>query len=155
MLSGATLSGRFTAGTLEAAPCKDCKDSSGATENKDEPAPKSSDESAGGDGPAKKAAPATTLKEDRYTLGRVQKMQGDLWLIEARIQYGDHDVTVPLVLKVKWAGDTPVITLTDFTVPGLGTFTARVLFYRGQYAGTWSHGNHGGELFGKVLPAKH
>lgn len=94
------------------------------------------------------------LKEEKYTLVKVSKLQGDLWLFQSRIQYGDHDVTVPLPLQVKWAGDTPVITLTDMTIPGLGTYTARVLFYRGEYAGTWSGGSHGGQLFGKIVKEK-
>jgi len=101
----------------------------------------------------------TTGKEDKgltrekYTLGKVKKLKDDTWLFETRIQYGDHDVTLPLALQVKWADDTPVITLTDVLVPGFGKFTARVLIYRGQYAGTWSGGDHGGHLFGKVLKA--
>ncbi len=121
-MSGATLAGRFTMGSLKP------------------------------DAEAK--SPQRPLKEDRYTLGKVEKLKGDTWLIETRIQYGDHDLTVPLMLQVKWAGDTPVITLTDLTIPGLGTFTSRVLVYRGQYAGTWQHGDRGGELFGKIEPAK-
>jgi hypothetical protein len=36
------------------------------------------------------------------------------------------------------------------SIPGLGTYTARVLIYRGQYAGTWSGGDHGGELWGRI-----
>lgn len=101
----------------------------------------------------------TTGKEDKgltrekYTLGKVKKLKDDTWLFETRIQYGDHDVTLPLALQVKWADDTPVITLTDVLVPGFGKFTARVLIYRGQYAGTWSGGDHGGHLFGKVIKA--
>ncbi len=55
-----------------------------------------------------------------------------------------------LPLTVKWAGDTPVITLTDMMVPGLGTYTARVLFHRGRYAGTWSASDHGGEMWGRI-----
>lgn len=96
------------------------------------------------------------LSEDRYTLGKVEKVPDtdDLWRFEARIQYGDNDVTVPLILAVKWAGDTPVISLTDYLVPGMGRFTARVLFYDGEYAGTWSGANHGGQMFGKVVAAK-
>ena len=90
-------------------------------------------------------------KEERYTITKVTKMQGDFWLFNARIQYGDRDVTLPLPLEVKWAGDTPVITLTDFSFPGLGeAFSARVLFYRGEYAGTWSHGKVGGQMFGRL-----
>ena len=94
------------------------------------------------------------LKEERYTLGTVAKLKNGLWSFETRIQYGDHDVKVPLALHVHWAGETPMITLTDVAIPGLGTFTTRVLVYRGQYAGTWSGSDHGGHLFGKVLKAK-
>jgi len=92
--------------------------------------------------------------EDRYTLTKVQKLYGDNWLFVARIQYGEHDVSVPIMLPVKWAGDTPVITVTDAKIPGLGTYTARVMFYRGEYAGTWSGGNHGGHLWGKIERGK-
>ncbi|MGC3970092.1 MAG: hypothetical protein QM775_23025 [Pirellulales bacterium] len=93
------------------------------------------------------------LKEEKYTIASVKKLEGndDLWLFQVRIQYGDHDLTLPLTLQVKWAGDTPVITLTDMLVPGLGKFTLRVVVYRGQYAGTWDGGgDHGGHLFGKI-----
>ncbi|MCL4199339.1 MAG: PQQ-binding-like beta-propeller repeat protein [Phycisphaerales bacterium] len=96
------------------------------------------------------------LSKDRYTLGKVEKLpdSDDLWRFEARIQYGDNDVTVPLILAVKWAGDTPVITLTDYLVPGMGRFTARVLVFRGEYAGTWSGGDHGGQMFGRIERAE-
>jgi hypothetical protein len=88
--------------------------------------------------------------EDRYKIAKVTKLEGDTWRFDAQIIYGNHDVTLPLPLTVKWAGDTPVITLTDLTIPGLGTYTARVLFYRGQYAGTWSASDHGGEMWGRI-----
>ena len=93
------------------------------------------------------------LKEDRYTLGKVFKLKNGLWQIEARIQYGEHDVKVPLALTVKWAGDTPLIMVTDMPIPGLGSYTARVMFFRGQYAGTWSGRDHGGQMFGKIVKA--
>ncbi|MBI3462109.1 MAG: hypothetical protein HY000_03480 [Planctomycetes bacterium] len=90
-------------------------------------------------------------KSEKYTIEKVSKLQNDYWLFQARIQYGDRDVTLPLPLQVKWAGDTPVITLTDLMIPGLGTYTARVVIYRDQYAGTWSASDHGGHLFGRVV----
>lgn len=91
------------------------------------------------------------LKEDKYTIEKVKKLKNDYWLFEARIQYNNQDTKVPMPLEVKWAGDTPVITLTNVLVPGLGTFTARVLIYGGEYAGTWSAGDHGGHMFGKIV----
>lgn len=94
------------------------------------------------------------LKEERYTLGDVKKLDDDFWLFETRIQYGERDVKVPLQLEVKWAGDTPVIVLTDTPIPGLGTFTARVVVYRDHYCGYWDAGDHGGHLFGTIERAK-
>jgi hypothetical protein len=96
---------------------------------------------------------AENPKTERYALGKVSKLKDDLWQFETRIQYGDHDLKVPLAIDVLWAGDTPVISLTKLAIPGLGTFTARVLIYDDQYAGTWSAGDHGGQLFGKLETA--
>ena len=90
-------------------------------------------------------------RAEEYTILSVSKMsEGDYWSIKARIKYGDKDLVVPLPLEVKWAGDTPVITLTDLTIPVLGTFSARVVIYNKKYAGTWTHGKVGGHLFGKI-----
>jgi hypothetical protein len=94
------------------------------------------------------------LKEDRYDLKSVTKLPtGDLWMFNVRIRYGDHDVPVPLPLTVSWAGKTPVIVVDQLTIPGLGTFDARVVIADGRYAGTWQHGDVGGHLFGKIVPA--
>ena len=93
----------------------------------------------------------TNLREEKYTIKKISKIAGGLWLFQVRIQYGSHDVTVPLPLNVKWAGDTPIITLTDLSIPGLGTYTARVIIYRDQYAGTWSAGKVKGQLFGRIV----
>lgn len=89
--------------------------------------------------------------EEKYVIDKVSKLGGDTWLFQTRLQYGSHEIPVPLPVTIKWAGDTPVITLTDLTIPGLGTYTARVLLYRDQYAGTWSGKDHGGQLFGKIV----
>lgn len=89
-------------------------------------------------------------KEEKYTLGKVEKLQNDYWVFNVRIQYGEKDSTLPLPLKVEWAGDTPVITLTNQPVPGFGTFTSRVLIYDDHYAGFWEGANHGGHLFGRI-----
>ena len=91
------------------------------------------------------------LAKEEYTIQSAKKMpRGDYWLITARIKYGRHDITLPLPLEVKWAADTPVITLTELSIPGLGTFSSRVVIYNKKYAGTWTHGKVGGHLFGTV-----
>lgn len=95
--------------------------------------------------------PEKPLHEERYDIRSVAKMgNGDYWLFQARIKYGDHDVTVPMPLEVKWAGKTPVITLDHVTIPKLGTFDARVVIDGTRYAGTWQHDDVGGHLFGRI-----
>lgn len=94
-------------------------------------------------------------REERYEIASAKKISGDQWMITARIKYGEHDVSVPMPLNVYWAGDTPVISLTNLTIPGLGkAFTSRVMFFEGRYAGTWQHGKVGGNLWGKIEYAK-
>ncbi|MAZ94973.1 MAG: hypothetical protein CMJ73_02900, partial [Planctomycetaceae bacterium] len=91
------------------------------------------------------------LTKEEYTITKVEKMEdGDYWKIHARIKYGNQDVTLPLPLEVKWAGNTPVITLDNVLIPLLGTFSARVVIINGKYAGTWTHGKNGGHLFGTI-----
>jgi hypothetical protein len=89
-------------------------------------------------------------RESKYVINKASKVKDDLWLFEARIKYGEHDLTVPIPLAVRWAGDTPVITLDHAAVPGFGTFSARVLIFDNAFAGTWSGGNHRGELYGRI-----
>jgi hypothetical protein len=89
-------------------------------------------------------------REEKYTIGAVTKAAGDLWLIQARIQYGGKDVTIPVPVTVKWAGDTPVIQVTNAGLPGLGTYTARVMVYNDLYSGTWFGSRHGGFLSGSI-----
>ncbi len=88
---------------------------------------------------------------ERYYIEKVSRLAGNTWLFQSRLQYENHDLPVPIPITIEWAGDTPVITMTDLTIPGVGTYTARVLLYRERYAGTWSGKNVGGQLFGKIV----
>jgi hypothetical protein len=90
----------------------------------------------------------TKLSREKYTIGQVRKIAGNIWLIPARIQYGERDLTVPVPAPVRWAGDTPVIVVDN--VPGLENMSARVLFFADHYAGYWRHGDQGGHLFGTI-----
>lgn len=92
----------------------------------------------------------TEERSEKYSIEGATKSGGDVWLIYARIQYGDRDIKVPVPVQVKWAGDTAVITLDDVSIPGLGTYSARVLVYEKTYAGSWSAGDHGGMLYGVI-----
>ena len=89
--------------------------------------------------------------EERYVIEGVTKLSGDTWLFRSRFQYEGHDIPLPIPVTIKWAGDTPVITLTDLAIPGMGSYTARVVLHDGQYAGTWSGKQVGGQIFGKIV----
>lgn len=92
---------------------------------------------------------------ERYEISKVVKQpKGDYWSFFARIKYGDHDVTLPIPVEVKWAGKTPVITVDNLTIPGMGTFDARVVISDGKYAGMWRHGKVGGLMFGHIEKQK-
>lgn len=96
--------------------------------------------------------PDAAPKAEEYTIKRCEKLAAEhMYRLTARIQYGDVDSEVPLDLKILWAGNTPVITLDALWIPGMGTFSARVLLHRGRYSGTWQHGDKGGHLFGKIV----
>ena len=97
--------------------------------------------------------PMKDLNEETYEIRSAKKLpDGNLWSLVARIKYGKYDLTVPLMLGIEWAAETPVITLDKLTIPGMGTFSARVVFHDNKYAGTWSHDEVGGHLFGRIEP---
>lgn len=98
---------------------------------------------------------ADKMPEETYTISKCEKLpEGNLYRFTARIQYGDTDTELPMDIPVEWAGDTPVISLTNMWIPGLGTFSARVLIYKDTYAGTWMHDDVGGQMFGVIVREK-
>jgi hypothetical protein len=98
-------------------------------------------------------APLGEARAEEYTISGVSRAGGDYWIINARVQYADKDVTLPITVRVLWAGDTPIITLDKMGLPGLGTYSARVMIYRGFYSGTWFGTNYGGVLSGQIVRA--
>ena len=93
--------------------------------------------------------------EETYEIQKVEKLgEGDLWIFTARVKYGGKDVVLPMALPVKWLGTIPVISMENVTLPGLGTFSAHVVIDSDKYAGTWTHGEVGGHLFGTITKMK-
>jgi hypothetical protein len=66
------------------------------------------------------------------------------------MRHGDTDVTVPFAVPMRFVEDTPIIMMTDYSMPSMGTFTVRLLFHGDRYAGTWQHGEVGGHMYGRV-----
>lgn len=103
------------------------------------------------DGRQSEAAP----KQERYEISSVTKSSGNVWVFTARVKYMKFDATLPIPVPVEWAGDTPVVSLTDARLPGLGDgFSCRVIFHDDRYAGTWQHGEIGGHMFGRIEKQK-
>ena len=86
-----------------------------------------------------------------YEISRVTKLDDGRWRFDVHLTYGSVDATLPVVVPIVWAGDTPMVSITDFAIPGLGDeFGARVIFYDDRYAGTWDHGQYGGMMYGTI-----
>ena len=92
-----------------------------------------------------------TPKQDRYSITKATKLKGNQWALFARIKYNEVDITVPVGVNVDWAGKTPVLSVTDLKIPGLGSeFGSCILFEGDRYAGTWHHGKVGGHMWGRI-----
>jgi hypothetical protein len=89
-------------------------------------------------------------RSDRYDISSVAKVGTDLWRFNARMDCCGISGTIPVVVPMRWNGDTPMIMMTDTALPGLGTFTVRLFFYEDRYAGTWQHGERGGYMSGRL-----
>jgi hypothetical protein len=89
-------------------------------------------------------------RADRYDITSVEKVGNDLWRFNAGMACCGVSGSIPVVVPMRWVGDTPVIMMTDTSLPGLGTFTVRLVFYRERYAGTWQHGSVSGQMSGRI-----
>jgi len=100
-------------------------------------------------------AELTPPRTEKYTINSATKLTDELWIISARIQFAEKDVDIPVPVRIVWAEDTPMITLTDFPVPMLGTYSCRVIFHHGYYSGIWysTVKNYGGVMSGRIVRA--
>jgi hypothetical protein len=92
---------------------------------------------------------------ERYELKSVAKTKDGLWTFTARVKYLNQDLTLPITVPVVWAGDTPMVSLSDSMLPGLGNqLSAKVIFDGQRYAGTWQHGKFGGHMWARIERAE-
>jgi hypothetical protein len=89
---------------------------------------------------------------DRYEIASVEKVGENTWRFNARMDCCGvaGQSGLPIVVPMHFVGDTPVITMTGTSLPGIGTFTVRLFFYGDRYAGTWQHGAVGGQMSGRI-----
>lgn len=89
-----------------------------------------------------------TPRDDRYQIESVRKVGDDVWQFRAIVPGSDS--VIPIVVPMRWVGETPMIMMTDASLPGMGTFTVRLFFYGDRYAGTWQHDEVGGLMSGRI-----
>ena len=101
------------------------------------------------------AVPARTPSADCYDIESVEKVGENTWRFNAKMECcGPAGRSgLPIAVPMHFVGDTPVIMMTDTTLPGIGTFTVRLFFYGDCYAGTWQHGATGGQMSGRIEKA--
>lgn len=89
---------------------------------------------------------------DRYDIASVQKVGDNLWQFNTKMECCgvEGKGVIPIVVPMRFYGDTPMIEMTDTSLPGIGTFTVRVFFYGDRYSGTWQHGKEGGHMSGQI-----
>ena len=87
---------------------------------------------------------------DGYEIRSVEKVGENLWRFNAGMQCCGVKGEIPIVIPMRFVGDTPMIMMTDTEIPGVGTFTVRLFFYGDTYSGTWQHGKVGGHMSGRI-----
>jgi hypothetical protein len=96
-----------------------------------------------------------TPNPDRYDIESVQKVGDDKWQFNASMSCcGLGGAAIPIVVPMRWHGDTPMIEMTNLEIPAVGTFTVRVFFYGDRYAGTWQNPRTGGHMWGRIEKRK-
>jgi hypothetical protein len=89
---------------------------------------------------------------DRYDLTGVDKVGDGLWRFTVRMRHSTVDLTLPVTVPMQWVGGKPMIVMSGYSIPTLGTFSAHVIFDGNQYAGTWANGPVGGLMYGQITP---
>ena len=98
------------------------------------------------------ATPDKAVQEESYTIREMVQVDGNRWKVTAEIAFKEFKFPISMPLDVEWAGDTPVLVVDDRKVPGMGSYSARVVIHGDRYAGLWQGEGHGGHLFGRLEP---
>ena len=101
------------------------------------------------------ASGTSEAQVDNYAVSELERGPDNTWIFNYTMSYGQGPdgpkVTIPIPVRVEWAGDTPVLTMTEQTIEGMGTFSVRILIYKDWYAGTWDNGSLGGHMWGQIV----
>jgi hypothetical protein len=87
---------------------------------------------------------------DKFQIASVTKGSDDNWTVNAKMKYRDQEIVMPIPVKMKFSGDTAILTVVNLMIPSGGTYTARLLIYERTYSGTWKSQRGGGMLDGTI-----
>jgi len=90
-------------------------------------------------------------KGDSYQVVRATKIKGDSWEIVSRTNYQGKEIEFPIPVIIKWAGDTAVMILDEIPTAGGKKYSARVMFHKDRYAGSWWGKNQPGGLLSGII----
>ncbi len=90
-------------------------------------------------------------RTDEYRIAGANKISGNRWVVRARLRDDMPNLVIPVPLRVEWAGDTPVLVVDNFGLPGMNRYSARVLIHDDTYAGSWSGGGIAGLISGVIV----
>lgn len=92
-----------------------------------------------------------TEKSDGYRIARVEKIEDDTWRVVSNIKFKGRDIEYPMPVTVKWAGDVAVMILDEVRAGSGKKYSARVMYHKDRYAGSWwSTTQAGGLLSGTI-----
>lgn len=108
--------------------------------------------------PVQQAQLGAPRADEGYRIARVEKKEGDNWVLVSLVNYQGKEVEYPFPVVVKFAGDTAVLILDDVRAgKDAANWSARVLFHENVYAGRWwetANRDHAGTIAGTISQAK-
>ena len=108
--------------------------------------------------PMQKSQLGASKGDDSYRIARVEKKDGDKWVLVSLVNYQGKEIEYPFPVVVKFAGDTAVLILDDVRAGrDAANWSARVLFHENVYTGRWwetANREHGGTIAGTITQAK-
>ncbi|MDA1275020.1 MAG: hypothetical protein O2960_13380 [Verrucomicrobia bacterium] len=108
--------------------------------------------------PVQKAQLGESRADEGYRIARVEKRDGDNWVLVSLVNHQGKEIEYPFPAVVKFAGDTAVLILNNVRAgQGTANWSARVLFHENVYAGSWwetANRDHGGTIAGTITQAR-
>jgi hypothetical protein len=108
--------------------------------------------------PVQRAQLGAARTDEAYRIARVEKKEGDNWVLVSLVTYQGREIEYPMPVVVKFAGDTAVLILDNVRAgQGAANWSARVMFHENIYTGRWwetANKDHAGTIAGTITQAK-